>query len=165
MDSINKSSLPSVSKINKFIDRNDYEDCYSFTIPNNTKSIQELYISIFSSAPKWGDKLMTLRNKIVHLFGLKTEMTKNLDSQFEVGDKIGIFTIYDIQENEIIAGENDKHLDFRVSILRIVNKETKVFVSTLVQYHNWFGKLYFFIVKPFHKIVVKSLIKKAAKQF
>jgi hypothetical protein len=91
-------------------------------------------------------------------------MNRNENTNFEVGDKIGIFKIYAIQEDEIIAGEDDKHLDFRVSIHRIIKKETTVSISTLVQYNNWFGKLYFFVVKPFHKIVVKSLIRKAAKK-
>ncbi len=164
MSKLSKTSLPKESIINKNIKRNDYEDCYSFTVPNNNKSIREIYISLFSSAPKWVEGMMKLRNKIVRLFGLKNEMNRNENTNFEVGDKIGIFKIYAIQEDEIIAGEDDKHLDFRVSIHRIIEKETTICISTLVQYNNWFGKLYFFVVKPFHKIVVKSLIRKAAKK-
>lgn len=165
MSKLSKTTLPKNSIINNFIKRNDYEDCYSFTVQNNHKSIRELYISIFSSAPKWVEDMTKLRNKIVRLFGLKTEMNSNENTNFQVGEKIGIFKIYAIQEDEIIAGEDDKHLEFRVSIHRIVEEETTLSISTLVQYNNWFGKLYFFVVKPFHEIVVKSLIKKASKNY
>jgi hypothetical protein len=143
----------------------DYKDEFSINIENNNLSIQEVYIKLFSSAPKGVEFLMKLRNKIVGVFGLKTEMKRNENPNFKVGDKVGIFKIYEISENEIIAGEDDKLLDFRVSVLREVLDETTITVLTTVQYNNWFGKLYFIIVKPFHKVVVKSLIKSAAKRF
>jgi len=34
-----------------------------------------------------------------------------------------------------------------------------VTVTTLVIYNNWFGRLYFFPVKPFHKLIVQSGLK------
>lgn len=142
----------------------DYKDEFSINIENNNLSIQEVYIKLFSSAPKGVEFLMKLRNKIVGVFGLKTEMKRNENPNFKVGDKIGIFKIYEISENEIIAGEDDKHLDFRVSVLREVLDKTTITVLTSVQYNNWFGKLYFVFVKPFHKVVVKSLIKSASKR-
>lgn len=164
MSKVTKTCVPKNSVINEFITKVDYEDCFSFTISNNKKTIRELYIAIFSSTPKWVENMMKIRNKIVKIFGLKTEMKRNENPNFQVGEKVGIFEIYDIQENEIIAGDDDKHLNFRVSIHRQIQEKTAVNISTLVQYNNWFGKLYFFIVKPFHKMVVKSLIKKASKK-
>jgi hypothetical protein len=52
MSETSNTSLPQDSVITSYIQRVDYEDCYSFSIPNNKKSIRELYISIFSSASK-----------------------------------------------------------------------------------------------------------------
>ncbi|MGB1040741.1 MAG: DUF2867 domain-containing protein [Flavobacteriales bacterium] len=164
MSQISKSNIPDDSVINKFISEIDYQDCYSFSTLNNSKSIQELYIAIFSSAPKWVEGLMRFRNWIVKFFGLKTEMKKAPDSEFEVGDKVGIFKIFDIQENEIIAGEDDKHLNFRVSIYRKIEETSTISIATLVHYNNGFGRFYMSIVKPFHRLVVKSLIKKAIKK-
>ena len=164
MSVINKSSIPENSIIPEFISDIDYEDCYSFSISNNTMSIQELYVAIFSSAPKWVEGLMRFRNWLVKFFGLKTEMKKAPDAEFQVGDKVGIFTIFNILENEIIAGEDDRHLNFRVSILREITETTQISVATLVHYNNRFGRFYMSIVKPFHRLVVKSLIKKAIKK-
>ena len=107
---------------------------------------------------------MRFRNSIVRVFGLKTEMKETPNSDFKVGDKVGIFSIYEILNNEIIAGEDDKHLNFRVSIHREIKEKTTGSVSTAVLYNNNFGKVYMTIVKPFHKLVVKSLMKKACRK-
>ncbi len=40
-------------------------------------------------------------------------------SEFQVGQRVGIFTIQSIEPNELIAGEDDKHLDFRVSVFKV----------------------------------------------
>jgi hypothetical protein len=73
-----------------------------------------------------------------------------------VGNKVGFFTIYYNDEYEIIAGEKDKHLDFCVSFYK---KDTNLTVSTLIQYNNSFGKIYMNLIKPFHKFVVKNMLK------
>jgi hypothetical protein len=37
--------------------------------------------------------------------------------QCEVGERAGLFKVFDKTSNEIVLGENDKHLSFRVSFL------------------------------------------------
>ncbi|MOA34437.1 hypothetical protein D3C78_1558100 [compost metagenome] len=61
-------------------------------------------------------------------------------------------------------GENDRHLDFKVSLLaqQTGNTNSSITISTVVNYHNWFGKFYFFFVKPFHKRIVPVMLKKIA---
>ena len=66
-------------------------------------------------------------------------------------------------ENEVILGEDDKHLNFRVSlILNPKGKKTEnkaLIVSTTVEFNNWFGRLYFLPVRPFHKLIVPTILK------
>jgi len=54
-------------------------------------------------------------------------------------------------------------LNFRVSLLLSEQKNNKlnknITVTTIVMYNNWFGRLYFFPVKPFHKLIVQSGLK------
>lgn len=157
---ISYSTLPKSSIVKEFINRIDYKDTFSVQLDNTDISIEDIYLNIFSYSPKWVDNLLNLRNKIVKPFGIITVTDEIKKENLKVGKKAGIFNIYAITENEIIAGENEKHLDFRVSILK--DNETLT-ISTLVQYNNSLGKLYFFIVKPFHKIVVKSMMKSAVK--
>lgn len=99
------------------------------------------------------------KKQSISFAGLKSdlEVSDTDNPQFEIGKTIGMFNIYYISKDEIIAGENDKHLDFIVSLLRHENALT---VSTFVKYNNLFGKIYMFFIAPMHKIVVKNMIKK-----
>jgi hypothetical protein len=81
---------------------------------------------------------------------------------YSVGDKIGVWPIFFLTETELVAGRDNKHLDFRLSVLRSTDGEiASVVVSTLCTVHNAFGKLYLFFVIPFHKWGVRRLISNA----
>ncbi len=136
---------------------------------NDETSSKDIGKAFFTSAPKWTAQLFELRNRIASVFGLKTpEKTNNrkelLDNfNCELGEKLGLFTVYHRNENEVILGEDDKHLDFRISLY----KESKtndigskiLTLSTTVKFNNRFGKLYFLPVKPFHKLIVPRMLK------
>ncbi len=157
---ISVSELPKNSKVVGFITRINYEDTFSVALQNKEMAIEDVYLNVFAHSPKWVNNLLKLRNNIVKLFGIKTNVGKMKKESLKVGKKTGIFKIYAIYKNELIAGEDEKHLDFRISVLK---NEGILTISTLVQYNNWFGRLYFFIVKPFHKIIAKSMMKSAVK--
>ncbi len=155
---ISKSKLPKTSCITNFITTTNYEDTYAVALQKPEISIESIYLNIFAYSPQWITNLLEIRNKAVKPFGLKTDSKKLIKENLKVGEKTGIFNIYAITGNEIVAGDNDAHLNYRVSVLK--NDKTLT-VSTLVQYNNWFGKGYFFIVKPFHKAVINSILKNA----
>lgn len=140
----------------------DFTDTFSTT--NHINSLEKITKLVFGTLPKWVKYLMKFRNVIVKLFGLKTETPKDINSSFKVGSYIGFFKIYNIHENEIMLGANDKHLNFRVSIYNSNQKIFNIKVTTLVQYNNRFGKVYMTIIKPFHHFVVKRMVKQAYKQ-
>ncbi len=156
------TQLPENSICKKYIETIDFKDTYKVMLSKTDISIEDIYINVFAHSPKWINRLLAIRNKIVGVFGLDTykEPNKVVKENLCVGKKTGIFKIYALFENEIIAGEDDKHLNFRVSVFK---EKNKAFISTLVHYNNWFGKVYFFIIKPFHKAVVKAVLKNAVK--
>ena len=66
------------------------------------------------------------------------------------------------RRNEIVAGRNNKHLDFRLSVLRMTDGDAvSVVVSTICSVHNLFGKIYLFFIVPFHRTGVQSLMSNA----
>jgi len=156
-----KTIIPEQSEYKNFINQIDYSDTFKMIVENQNISIESIYIDMFATMPKWINQLMFVRNKIVGIFGLKVEslMPKKMTT-LKVGEKIGMFTIYFISENEVIAGEDDKHLNFRVSILRI---DEEVMVSTFVKYNNLFGKIYMFLIMPFHQMIVIAMMKNYVK--
>lgn len=157
---INKVNIPEESVVYAYISDVDYSDAYSMKLGDDAMSAEEIYIHLFSHIPDWVMNMMVLRNKIVALFGLKTEGKMSDVKPLKVGEKSGIFMIYDIEKEEVIAGEDNVHLDFRVSVIR---QDDEVVISTLVDYNNLFGRVYMTIITPFHKMVVKAMMKNAVK--
>ncbi|RXM38262.1 DUF2867 domain-containing protein [Chryseobacterium sp. CH21] len=167
---IKKTEFPEKSILSQNKKDFDYTDSFEGELGAGAQNIDitEIGKAFFTSGPKWGKKMFALRNKVVRLFGLKTgSKTENkLTEQgfkCEVGERLGIFKVFDKTNNEIILGEDDKHLDFRVSLLFDKNKNEKdvnfLAISTTVKFHNWLGILYFLPVRPFHKLIVPAMLK------
>ncbi len=165
----NNSTLPINSALNVSGLQYDFIDCFSAIFLKNGKdlTIEDVGASFFLCTPTWIKLLLAIRNIIVKPFGLKTNTNIQNKQQlkgefkFEPGDQYGIFKVYSRTQTELIAGANDKHLDFKVSLL--LNKTTSgdnvLIISTVVFFHNRLGKLYFLFVKPFHKLIVPSTLK------
>jgi hypothetical protein len=160
--------LPKDTIIGQLFGKIDYQDCYSVSICNpHDYSVDYLTQWFFSSTPGWVHRLMTLRNLIVSFFGLKggnidkTEI-HNPSVFYPKGSKIAIFTVYDRNDHEIVMAEDDKHLNFRTSIMIEKDKDKdpiRLYLSTIVQYNNIWGRFYFMFVKPFHQSICKTMLK------
>ncbi len=158
---VKKENTPKTNSIKYAFKTLDFADTFSTT--NHKNSLETITHLIFGTMPKWISRLMYLRNVLVKLFGLKTEMAKEFNSNFKPGDVIGFFKIFSVTNNEVMLGANDKHLDFRVSIYNSKEPQYNIKVTTLVQYNNLFGKIYMTLIKPFHVLVVKCMVKQAYK--
>ncbi|MDP9959998.1 DUF2867 domain-containing protein [Chryseobacterium lathyri] len=167
---IKKTELPEGSVLSKEKALFDYTDSFKGELEGKQNiSTLELGKAFFTSTPQWGKKMFAFRNSIVKMFGLKTGTGSNKplspdDFKLEVGDQIGIFKIFDKTDREIILGENDKHLDFRVSLFyddtQHGTENSFLTISTTVKYHNRMGMLYFIPVRPFHQLIVPVMLKK-----
>lgn len=167
---IQKMNFPEASVLFPEHEKYDYIDSFggTFTDKENKTGIEELAHDFLKPIPGWVDALMALRNVIAALAGLKRSNSKGKKApqkvQFEAGKKAGFFKVYSLTEKEIILGENDKHLSFRVSLfLETVGYDPvkkKYTVTTVVTYNNWMGPVYFFFVKPFHRLIVPAMLKK-----
>lgn len=114
--------------------------------------------------PWWIDALMWLRNHVVRLVGLKSSPRRErpaTGAKLMPGDRAGMFQVYGRTENEILLGGDDSHLDFRVSILieRDGDRASAV-LSTVVHYNSKLGRVYFFFVRPFHRLIVRAMLRR-----
>ncbi|MDR1961548.1 MAG: DUF2867 domain-containing protein [Gracilibacteraceae bacterium] len=54
-------------------------------------------------------------------------------------------------------------MNFRISLLKEKHDENSgvntLTITTMVTYNNIFGRLYFLLIKPFHKIIVPIALK------
>lgn len=59
----------------------------------------------------------------------------------------------------------DRHLDIKMSILKRKHIDaTEVIVSTIVNFNNTLGKIYMFIITPFHRLVMMRLMSNIIKK-
>ena len=165
---IRKTSLPAMSALNHTFNFSDYTDSYftELNLNGNEIELEELVTVIFMCSPPWAARLLDVRNKIAGVFGLKRyelparDMQKNI-SQENAG-QYGVFKVFFKNRHELIMGTNDRHLNFRVSLLvhNSPGKEIKeISISTVVKFNNRVGRFYFFFVKPIHRRIVPALLR------
>lgn len=135
-------------------------DAFAIRLPEEASRDPEVLARfIVAHQPSWVDWLTRVRDAIVACFGLKTAgQLATLAGQDQAG-RVGIFRIYGRSASEIVLGEDDRHLDFRISVLRSAQDVT---VTTVVHCHNLLGRLYLFVIAPFHRWVVKASLRRAA---
>ena len=157
------TTVPNGSIISNHFETFDYCDSFEINIKTN-ESIDALLNKGFTM-PRLVLLLFKIRNSIVRIFGLKTgDGRKNLLDFYPIGKRAIYFSVVDRNENEIVMQKNDKHLNFRTSLLKNANKDTShIFLTTIVKNNNFWGRLYFLPVRPFHQIIIKKLMNNIDK--
>ncbi|MHA7773746.1 DUF2867 domain-containing protein [Roseibium sp. M-1] len=165
-------TLPAESRLHAYAAPNDYLDTFSMPLEGRddlaVADMRVLANHILTAEIGWVSALMSLRDRLVGLAGMKT--TKKLSENQGApdpaakgpGDRIGFFRIYSVAENEIILGEDDWHQDFRISVFRSAGDTPKIFAATCCKRHNIAGHAYLALILPFHKRIVTSMLAKAS---
>ncbi|PHN05607.1 DUF2867 domain-containing protein [Flavilitoribacter nigricans] len=160
--------IPEGSLIETALERIDYQDSFGIQTSAQVDVVQlpPLFFKLF---PTWFMGLMYLREAIAGLIGLKTGRGIDVRAQLRdftgtIGESIALFQVMGRSEEEILTGENDRHLDFRLSFFaRPCEHGTELILSTSVQYNGWLGRAYFLPVKPVHRLIVPIILKRMAR--
>jgi hypothetical protein len=158
-------ALPAQSGIAHVYSSMNLADAFAIRLPLSASSDPDLLARfIFTHQPSWIWKLTRVRDVIVACFGLKTSKHLATLASGAKYSRLGIFKIYSTNETEIVLGEDDKHLDFRVSVYCSVAPENgrQLTLSTVVHCHNLLGRAYVLVIAPFHRMVVKAILRRAA---
>jgi Protein of unknown function (DUF2867) len=158
--------------INSAIDRNlidaaFFRDAYRTPLTHGDIGVVEIFFGVFGHHPVWIKWLLMTRNHIATWCGLDAPtrseiMNLEVKSSYAVGDKIGPWPLFSLTENELVAGRDNKHLDFRLSVMKEKNAgATTTAISTVCTTHNAFGRVYLFFIIPFHKWGVRHLMSGA----
>jgi hypothetical protein len=166
---VTECDVPATSALGPDLVRNAYfRDSYRAPLTRPDLAIADVFFALFGHMPLWMKILLIVRNAVAKAFGLEAPtvaeiMKPTARSGYRVGEKIGPWPIFFIADDEIVAGRNNKHLDFRLSVLKARDGDVmSVAVSTICTVHNMFGKIYLFFIVPFHRSGVQSLISNAA---
>ncbi|MFC0240213.1 DUF2867 domain-containing protein [Rhodopseudomonas telluris] len=155
----------SVHEIPPTVDRDallpgaDFVDAYAIGIGSRTLDARSAAIQMIEHGPGWIGVLMRLRNLIVTPFGLRTPAPGRPDR----GDSIGIFPVRSETPQRVVAGFDDSHLDFRV-VIDVEDQAAgrRVVASTLVRTNNRLGRIYLATIMPFHRMVVRAMLRQLA---
>jgi uncharacterized protein DUF2867 len=134
----------------ELIERAYFRDSYQAPLSREELGIVDIFFGIFAHHPLWIKLLLIARNKVASLVGLDAPTASEIlhigiRDRYAVGEKIGVWPIFGLSENEVVAGRNNKHMDFRLSVLKVHDGDgTSVIVSTICTVHNLTGKLYLF---------------------
>jgi len=165
--SVQKVDLPTETLVARAFPRIDYADAYCMRLPaGQPNDLDTIVRAALGMAPRWVALLMRLRDWIVGLIGLKTasrSARRDLGHHtLQVGESLGIFKVFDRSADELLLGEDDRHLDFRVSVLvRNDGSADWAIVSTVVRFNNWLGRAYFLPVRQLHKLIVPAMLRNA----
>ncbi|MCX4157197.1 MULTISPECIES: DUF2867 domain-containing protein [Paraburkholderia] len=162
-------AVPAESGVARMYDAPDLADAYAVRLPDNAIDDPELLARfMFAHQARWIAKLLGLRDALVARLGLKTSKQLRIANPPGSRDRVDFFRIYARSAREIILGENDSHLDFRLSILQQTRDTHEgsaryLILSTVVHCHNGLGRFYILAIAPFHRLVVRSTLRRAAR--
>lgn len=169
-NTVREVSLPTQSRLASLFERVDMADAYAAPLPPRASTDPEqLARFILDNQAPWVHMLMSLRDAMVAGFGLKTARQLKQSDGLPDDRRVHIFKIYESNEREILVGEDDAHLDFRMSVMCRPRAEAtseqedarEVVMSTVVCCHNRLGRAYIRLIKPFHRMIVRDCLQRA----
>ena len=141
--------LPPQSALHARRENNDFLDCYTVTAAIPVRQAA----NIIADFPSWAKVLLVIRGMVTAPFGLNNDGPA-------AADKIGIFPVESETATEVIAGFDDKHLNFRVSVIK---HDDQISLATWVAPHNFGGRLYLKAIMPFHIAIARNALRRVAK--
>lgn len=163
---IKKIDIPVESLLVKFFPA-DYTDAFRITADSDIEaSPDDILISFWTDMPGWVNRLFAIRNFLVRFVGLEGSNEKNageLEKCIREGGSYRYMEVPLKNDHETVMVLKDKHLDAYISIYK--DDARSVTASTLVHYNNRLGRIYFFVIKPFHEAVVLGTLKRAVRKF
>jgi hypothetical protein len=157
--------LPPGSRATTFYAAPHLADAYAVRLPEGaTHDPERLARFMFATQAPWVARLLWLRDRIMALFGVKTTDQLLSGRDDRAVRRIAFFRIYEQDTTEVLLGEDDSHLDFRVSVrCEPIDGAHHVIATTVVHCHNLLGRLYILVIAPFHRLVVRSALRRAAR--
>ncbi len=145
-----ESQLPQGSVLADRVSPTDFLDCFEVSSDIAVRKAANIIVDF----PSWAKFLLLIRKVVTVPFGLSNDGPP-------AADKIGPFPVELETENELVAGFNDKHLDFRVSV---ISQDKKVYLATWVHPNNVGGRFYLSVILPFHVLIARNALLRVAAQ-
>lgn len=147
-EQVREIALPHDSRLRALMAPGDFVDCYAVGAEIELRRAAEIVVDW----PRWARFLLGLRRVLTAPFGLDNDGPP-------ARDKLGPFPVESETEDEIVAGFDDRHLDFRVSVMC---RDRQVSLATWVHPHNAAGRGYLAAIMPFHVAIARNALARVA---
>ncbi|MGB7340721.1 MAG: DUF2867 domain-containing protein [Phototrophicaceae bacterium] len=158
------SYLQQINAVSELLHDDDHFDVKTI---EGEVTLREFIVGMLGYHPIWIKALYTIRSGFVRLLGMTQQNipVSTFTPQtvpFEVDKWSSFFQVYSAQENAYWIGTaHDEHLDAYIIIAQepLENGKSRFHVGTIVHYNNWAGPIYFNVIRPFHHLVVQSMMQ------
>lgn len=142
LDGLGAGALPRIDAADAF--RTDL-------IPGDGSDPAAWTAAVLSSMPSWVGALMRVRDALMRRLGVRT------------ADELPGATLpmADRSTTEVVVGLDDKHLDFRL-VTTVDEAARSVTLTTVVHLHSPLGRAYWSVVRFFHPVVLRALLRGTA---
>ena len=147
---VKETSLPDKSRLSEWHKSGDFLDCYEVCATATPRQAADIIVGF----PGWAQLLLRQRKLVTSPFGLIHDGAGD-------GDRIGPFPVEWESDTEIIAGFDDAHLNFRISVF---SGAGRVALATWVHPHNIAGRLYLATIMPFHIAIAKDALSRVRER-
>lgn len=160
---VRRSDLPLESRIADRFRGATLADAYTVTLPTDAGEIDVIAERALGRPGPVFRAALALRDAVMGSFGVKTSDRIRAELAERSADHIDFFPVLSRSQTEIILGEDDRHLDFRLSLLlRKSAGQRELVATTVVHCHGLLGRAYLATIMAGHVIVVRSALAKAA---
>lgn len=159
---VRRTPPPSDSVVASWYKNASLLDSYSIGLSaSEPSSMRVLATRALANPPAWQKALIVTRDVMVTPFGIKTSyMVRESRGSNE---RVGFFPVHWEGRDEIVLGADDRHLDFRLSLLRRLSPAgASLMATTIVHAHNALGFTYLNLIRPFHHLVVRANLARCA---
>jgi len=127
------------------------------------QSAGQLAEQMFRSTPSWVTLLLSIRNRAMSVFGLRSA-GMHIDGSANVPrSAIAGFPLIAQSEDLVQLGFDDKHLDFRIWVRRDAATPTspaQLTLTTAVRTKQLLGRAYLGVIMPFHRRIVPAMLNR-----
>jgi len=146
-----------------------YSDSYECDfISSKEISTDDIVIALWTTWPEWFKSLFKLRGILVKPFKVKSNINDIIEAIKDCinGKTMKYLSVPSKSNNETVLCGSEKHLTFYLSAM--TQEKTggikSITITTLVNCHNLPGYCYFYIIAPFHKIIIRVLLNNLTKR-
>ncbi|MFC1825531.1 DUF2867 domain-containing protein [Thermodesulfobacteriota bacterium] len=164
--------LARIEAIGPFLAYADYTDVKMI---EGDVSLQSFVASMLSYCPWWLIWLYHIRAVVARLLGLVDQEQLDMPIALEAdsvpllpGETAAFFTVRAAEKDKYWIAETpeDKHLRayFCVEAETLDDNRKRFHVVTIVHHKHWTGPVYFNLIRPFHHLVVYSMMRAGVRK-